>query len=159
MNIRETKKTNAGDAEYLSIEYTSTAGEYERRKVFGMAMITSNGTDGHNKAVEISTSFFLEAVQSAYGISDLSAPEVVAYLRGFDTDSLHGIEFLARVGIEKDKTGEYGDKNVISGAIIPTSKTYEGFEFKAIPAPGAAAPTQSTQQAQAPAENKPSWAS
>jgi len=157
MNIRETKQTRAGDAEYLSIEYTVTAGKFERRKVFGMAMITSNGTDGHNKAVEISTSFFLEVVQSAYGIKDLTAPEAIEYLRGFDTDSMQGIEFLARIGVEKDKTGEYEDKNVISGPVLPTAKTYEGFEPKPMPKAGAAGTT-STQQAAAPAENKPAWA-
>ncbi len=159
MHIRETKQTRAGDAEYLSVEYTVTAGKYERRKVFGMNMITSNGTDGHNKAVEISTSFFLEVVQSAYGIKDLSAPDAIEYLRGFDTDSLQGIEFLARIGVEKDKTGEYEDKNVISGAVLPTSKTYAGFEPKPMPKAGAVNTT-STQQAAAPSEaSKPAWAS
>ncbi|NRA42679.1 MAG: hypothetical protein HRU21_10295 [Pseudomonadales bacterium] len=159
MHIRGTKRTQAGDAEYLDIEYTVTAGKYERRKVFGMNMITSNGTDGHNKAVEISTSFFLEVVQSAYGIKDLSAPDAMEYLRSFDTDSLQGIEFLARIGIEKDKTGQYEDKNVVSGAVTPASKTYAGFEPKPMPKAGVVNTT-STQQAAAPsAASKPAWAS
>lgn len=157
-------RTKADDADMMNVKFTITAGKYERRVIFTNFMVSSNGSQGHDKAVEISTDKFLQFVQSAYGIADLSTEAAQAYLRTFETDSLNGIEFVARIGVEKDKTGEYEDKNVISGAVLPTSKQYEGFQFKPLPAPAApgATPTgqpTSTQQAAPPQQSsKPAWA-
>ena len=149
INIKGVKPTNAGDAQMLDIEFTVTAGDYARRKVFGLFMVKGNGTPGHTMAVEISSRKFLEIAQSAFGITDPTAPDAAAFLKSFNTDSIQGAEFLARIGIEKDKTGQYSDKNVVAGAVTPSDKRYN---FKppplplasAAPAPPASAQAQST---------------
>ena len=55
INIKGVKPTNAGDAQMLDIEFTVTAGDYARRKVFGLFMVMIAGFIG---TVDLSQEIF-----------------------------------------------------------------------------------------------------
>lgn len=126
--MRGETSTKAGDARMLDCEFVVLEGPYSKRRFWGMMMITSNGSDGHNKAVEITRSRVRAMIESAYGIDPSDdSPAAMEGRTIQDWADLDGLEFVAKIGVEKDKTGQYGDKNVLNGAVTPDSKEYAGF--------------------------------
>ena len=156
LSMRGEKTTNAGDARMLDCEFVITAGEFARRRFWGLMMVTSNGSAGHDKAVEITMSKVRAMLESAYGVSPSDESESAFEARKLaDWQDLDGLEFVAKIGIEKGTQG-YSDKNVLKSAVTPDSPDYKGFtpaKVKATPAPAqtAAAPAQSNGA-------RPAWA-
>lgn len=128
MSMRGEKTTKAGDARMLDCEFVVLDGPHARRRFWGLMMITSNGSSGHDKAVQITQSRVRGILESAYGISPSDEGEGAMSARTIeDWTDLDGLEFLAKVGIEKG-TGDYSDKNVLKSAITPDSADYKGFK-------------------------------
>lgn len=127
LTVRGEKATKAGDARMLDCEFVVTAGPFARRKVWSNMMITSNGSDGHNKAVSITMSSVRAILESAYGIADDDkSPEAMQARTINDWADLDGLEFLAKFGIEKSKDPQYPDKNAVK-AVGVRHVDYAGF--------------------------------
>ena len=153
LSMRGEKTTNAGDARMLDCEFVITEGPYAKRRFWGLMMITSNGSVGHDKAVQITSSRIRGMLESAYGVypDDESEGAMAARVLSDWTD-LDGLEFVAKIGIEKGTQG-YSDKNVLKSAVTPDSTDYAGFK----PAkPKASAPAQA-QKTEAPAAKPTAW--
>jgi hypothetical protein len=158
MSMRGIKTTKAGDAQMLDLEFVVTEGPHAKRRMWGNAMITSNGSSGHDTAVSITMRNVRGYLESAYGINPSDETEVAIKARTIaDWPDLDGLEFLALIGIEKDKTGNYSDKNVVRYAITPDNSDYAGFKPAKLKAPkktgafGNEAPVGNN-------ESRPSWA-
>ena len=149
-------------AVYLNGEFTVTEGQYARRKIFTLIGLHSpKGPDWAN----MGRSLVRGMLNSARGISDKDmSPEAQAARRISGFADLDGIEFVARIDIGTDASGD--DKNEIRGAITPDHREYAQVMGAA---PVAAAPSgapdfasaahQTAYEAQAPApQGRPSWA-
>jgi hypothetical protein len=169
ISVRGRKDTNAGDGVMLDCEITISDGEFDKRKLWDMMMIEGNGGEGHTKAVEITMSRVRAIVESAYGIEPEDASDEAVAARDLDDwEDIDGLEVLVKIGIEKDKTGQYPDKNKIVAFITADSDDYEGF-VPASPGGKKAAPAKKVVAKKAPAKKapakaasgeakKPSWA-
>ena len=152
-------------AVYLSCEFVVTDGEYCKRKMWSLVGLHSpkGPTWG-----QMGRSFIRAALNSARNVHPQdNGPEAAAARRIQGFSDLDGLEFLARVDIEKDARGE--DKNVIKVAIEPDHPQYAalmGMPSKARSGgggSGAPAQTQPPIPAAAPtprpaAGGKPAWA-
>lgn len=157
MSMRGIKKTKAGDAQMLDLEFVVTEGPHAKRRMWSNAMITSNGSPGHDTAVSITMRNVRGYLESAYGIKPADESEEAIMARTIeDWPDLDGLEFVAMIGIEKDKTGNYPDKNVVRYAVTPDSKDYAGFR----PAkPRSAKPAAPAAPSSNASGSRPSWAS
>lgn len=149
--LRGLKPTKDRSGQMLDCEFTILEGPFAKRKFWSNMMVTGS-TDGQAKAVNISLSRIRAMLESAYGVqpSD-SSDEAKAARRIADWDDLNGLEFVAKIGIEKG-TGEYKDKNTLKGAVTPDEADYSGFKPKKPKTASAAnKPAAST-------AGRPSWA-
>lgn len=93
----ELKPTNAGDGSYLNFQWQVVGGEFNNRMVFDMIMYAHPKEQtvqiGHAK---------LSALCRAMGIGNLTSTEL------FVNRQVDG-----KVAVQKDKTGEYEDKNFV----------------------------------------------
>ena len=144
---------------YLNCEFVVLEGPYARRKVWSMiGLFSSKGAEYAN----MGRSFIKGILNSARGFSSKDeTPQAVAARRINGFVDLDGIEFVARIDVEKDqRSGE--DRNIIKTAITKDHKSYPtGQATYTPPAPQAAAQASSQTQSapqQTPASNLPSWA-
>ena len=127
---------------YLSCEFVITEGQYARRKIWSLiGLFSQKGPEWGN----MGRSFIRAVLNSARGISDKdNSPQAAQTRRINGLADLDGIEFLAKIDVEKDQYDE--DKNVIKFAVTPDHKQYgnRGSGGGAPPAPPApAAPSPS----------------
>lgn len=128
LSMRGEKSTNAGDARMLDCEFVVLEGPHAKRKFWGMMMITSNGSDGHNQAVNITRSRVRAMLESAYGIDPTDESDVALSARTIeDWADLDGLEFVAKIGVQKSKNPQYSDKNELKAAVTIDSSDYQGF--------------------------------
>lgn len=128
--LRGRKETKAKDGEMLDFEYTISGGEFEKRKIWDLMMISGNGSDGHNEAVDITMSRVRAMLESAFNINpDDDSDEAMEGRRIEDWEELDGLEVLIKVGIEKSKDPQYPDKNRILAFITPDMDGYEDYEL------------------------------
>lgn len=147
-------------AVYLNAKFTILEGPYAKRVVFGLVGLQSpKGPEWTN----IGRSFLRAILNSARGIhpTDQSQQAQNARrIRGFA--DLDGIEFVARIDVEKDQNGE--DKNVVKAAIQPDHKDYGqlmgAFPRAPVPTTGYGAPpaTASAGTNGGPVPTRPTWA-
>ncbi|MBF0309888.1 MAG: hypothetical protein HQL56_10195 [Magnetococcales bacterium] len=127
-------RAKESDAVYLNCEFVITAGEYARRKVWSLiGLYSPKGPEWGN----MGRAFIRAILNSARGLSDKDTSSralEARRIRGFV--DLDGIEFLARIDVEKDANGD--PKNVIKMAITPDMKEYQGFQPVAAPVAPAA---------------------
>jgi len=138
INLRGVKDSKTG-AKGLDLEFVVTEGEFARKKAFKWAGIAGNGSEGHDKMVAITKSFIRAVLESASGTNpDDMSPEARQARSIDDWEDLHGVEFLARFGIEKGedftdkRTGEVvkgKDKNTVF-AVTSDDRDYAGFKPK-----------------------------
>ena len=107
-------------AVYLNGEFTVTEGPYARRKIFTLiGLYSPKGPDWANKG----RSLVRGMLNSARGISDKDmSPQAQAARRINGFADLDGIEFLARIDIGTDASGD--DKNEIRSAVTPDHRDY-----------------------------------
>lgn len=143
---------------YLAAEFVVLEGEFAKRKLWSNIGLHSPKGDAW---ANMGRTFIRAALNSAYGVlpSDQS-PEAQNARRIGSFSALDGIEFVARIDVEKDSKGEY--RNTIKQVIEPDHKDYArlmGVPPKAGTAPVAAAPQAKPATPSRPAvSGKPAWA-
>uniref|UniRef100_UPI00405437FA hypothetical protein n=1 Tax=Pseudomonas sp. TaxID=306 RepID=UPI00405437FA len=149
---------------YLAAEFVVTAGDHAKRKMWGnIGLHSAKGPTWG----QMGRSFIRAALNSARNVHPQdNTPQAAAARRIQGLHELDGLEFLARVDIEKDSKGQ--DRNVVKLAVEPDHPDYatlKGMPPKSNPgggqsgAPAQVAPVQHTPAAQrAPVTGKPSWA-
>lgn len=144
-------------AVYLNGEFTVTEGQYARRKIFTLiGLYSPKGPDWTN----MGRSLVRGMLNSARGISDKDmSAEAQAARRISGFADLDGIEFIARIDIGTDASGD--DKNEIRSAVTPDHRDYAQV-MGAAPSLGLQQPAANTapapQPAAAPVPGRPAWA-
>jgi hypothetical protein len=124
-------RSKDGGSEYLDCEFVIIEGPYAKRK-FWDRLILAGTTDGHAKAININRGTLKGILDSAFDLDpDDKSPEARARrtVRHKDFD---GLNFLARIGIEKGKpkndgSGElWPDKNILAKAITRGDTDWKG---------------------------------
>ena len=138
-------------AVYLNCEFVILEGLFARRKVW--SLIGLHSPKGPTYA-NMGRSLIKGILNSARGFSTKDdSPQAMAARRINGIGDLDGIEFTARIDVEKDsRNGD--DKNVIKTAITKDHKDFG----KSGGNGGGSAPPAQTPPAMAPAANLPSWA-
>jgi hypothetical protein len=153
---------------YLAAEFVITAGEHAKRKMWSNIGLHSpkGATWG-----QMGRSFLRAALNSARNVQPQdNSPQAAAARRIQGFHELDGLEFLARVDIEKDPKGQ--DRNVVKLAVEPDHPEYAklmGLPPKTSPGGGNsgapaqmarsfAAPAAAPAPQRAPVTGKPSWA-
>jgi hypothetical protein len=133
---KEMRDTKTG-GNMLAVEFEVVDGAFAERRIFqNFNLVNANTT-----AVEIA----LRDIKSWLVAAGLPASGALTMAK---VDSLEGLPFTAKVVIEKDKTGQYDDRNTIKRFVAPKSGAPVGVPTTAPPAPAAA-------PAAAPADRKP----
>lgn len=141
---------------FLSCEFVVTAGPFAKRKMWSNIGLLSRKGPAWG---QMGRSFIRAALNSARGILPQdNSPQAANARRIASFADLDGIEFIARVDVEKDGKGE--DRNVVKIAIEPDHKDYaalrSGNSGTTIQSP--ASPATPARAAQPPVTGKPSWA-
>ncbi len=110
----------ASGAIYLNCEFVVLEGDYARRKIWSLIGLHSEkGPEWQN----IGRALIKGILNSARGLQPKDNTPQAQQARTINgLHDLDGIEFVAKVGIEKDMGGE--EKNVIKVAITPDNKDY-----------------------------------
>ena len=144
-------------AVYLNAKFTILEGRFAKRVVFGLiGLYSPKGPDWTN----MGRSFLRAILNSARGIAPADqSPQAqgARRIRGFA--DLDGIEFVARIDVEKDQNGD--DKNVVKAAIQPDHKEYAQIMGAAVRVPAAShlgAGAQVVPTAGSAAPTRPAWA-
>ena len=146
---------------YLAAEFVVLAGEYAKRKLWSNIGLHSPKGDAW---ANMGRTFIRAVLNSAYGVlpSDQS-PEAQNARRIASFAALDGIEFVARIDVEKDSKGE--NRNVIKLAIEPDHKDYAplmGVASKVPTGGSSGSPAQAAPSHAAPqrpvSASKPAWA-
>lgn len=132
---------------YLSCEFVVLEGQYARRKIWtNIGLYSPSGPNWAN----MGRSMIKGILNSARGISNKdNSPQAQKARCIHSLANLDGIEFLAKISLEKNRDGE--TKNAINYAVTPDHKDYASLMGGI-----AASPAQPT--AAAPKTNLPSWA-
>lgn len=135
---------------YLNCEFVVLEGPYARRKMWSLIGLHSpKGPEWAN----MGRAFIKGILNSARGLHPQdNSPQAQQARRIQGFADLDGIEFVAKVELEKDQYGE--DKNVVKTAITPDHKDYAAVMGQAPVSQGAApAPARP-----AAPTGRPSWA-
>jgi len=147
-------RSNTTGAVYLNCEFVVLEGKYTRRKIWSLiGLYSAKGPDWAN----IGRAFIKGILNSSRGVSNKdNSPTAQNARRINGLGDLDGVEFAARIDIEKDQNGD--DKNVIKLAITPDNKEYASL-MGAVSGAASAPQSNSDQSASASsASNLPSWA-
>ena len=153
-------RSRDGTCEMLDCEFTVVDGPHMKRKLWER-MVLSGTTVGHEMAVGISRGKLRAMLESGRNIKPDDMSEQARKARTANLSDFDGLQFMARIGIEKGKpkndgTGEnYSDRNVIATIITPDKKDWHVIEqappFSASPNGGGVVPAPAT-------ISKPAWA-
>ena len=107
-------------AVYLDCEYTVTEGAFARRKIWTLIGLHSEKGD---QWMKMGRAMIKGILNSSFGLQALDeSPAAQTKRRIASFADLDGLEFLAKIDIERDQSN--GDKNVVKGAIGPEHKDY-----------------------------------
>lgn len=142
---------------YLNAKFTILEGPFAKRVVFGLIGLSSpKGPEW----THIGRSFLRAILNSARGINPAdNSPQAQSARRIKGFADLDGVEFVARIDVEKDQNGD--DKNVIKAAIQPDHKEYAALMGQPMrtPSQASSAPTGTPLVSSAPAvPTRPAWA-
>jgi len=113
---------------YLSCEFVVTEGKYARRKFWQVLVLVGGKKNekGESMSANISKATLRAIVESANGVDPKDTSEDAKAKRVLQSfDDLNGLEFTAKIKIEKGTDG-YPDKNNLGGVIASTSNLYLG---------------------------------
>ena len=113
---------------YLNCEFVVTEGKYARRKFWQVLVLVGGKKNekGESMSANISKATLRAIVESAKGIDPKDTSEDAKAKRVLQSfDDLNGLEFTAKIKIEKGRDG-YADKNNLGGVIASTSNLYLG---------------------------------
>lgn len=155
-------------AVYLACEFVVTAGPFAKRKMW--SNIGLHSPKGPTWG-QMGRSFIRGTLNSARNVHPQDeTPQASAARRIHSFADLDGIEFIARIDVEKDTKGE--DRNVVKLAIEPDHKDYAALMggvprgpagggnpgAPALATPAYPAPVRAAQAAASTMVGKPSWA-
>lgn len=155
-------------AVYLACEFVVTAGPFAKRKMW--SNIGLHSPKGPTWG-QMGRSFIRGALNSARNVHPQdNTPQASSARRINSFADLDGIEFIARIDVEKDTKGE--DRNVVKLAIEPDHKDYAALMggvprgpsgggnpgAPALATPAYPAPVRAAQAAASTTVGKPSWA-
>ena len=152
-------------AVYLACEFVVTGGPFAKRKMWSNVGLHSKKGPTWG---QMGRSFIRAALNSSRNVHPQdNTPQASAARRINSFADLDGIEFIARVDVEKDSKGE--DRNVVKIAIEPDHKDYAALMGGVPKSPtgggNSGAPAQATpafaapaRAAQTSATGKPAWA-
>ncbi|MEG3637678.1 hypothetical protein [Magnetococcus sp. PR-3] len=128
---------------FLKCEFVITEGKYAKRKVWSnVGLFSPKGPEWGN----MGRSFIRAVLNSSRGLKDKdNSPQAQQARRINGLADLDGIEFLAKIDVEKDQRDD-SDKNVIKFAITPDHKEYQGYSGGGTHAPAAPPAGQGWQQ-------------
>jgi hypothetical protein len=161
------KASLTSDVAYLDCEFTVMSGPHAGRKLFqNLTVAGGKLTEGGvSKGWNITKDLLRAMIDSALGLDpkDMSeAAKAKRVVRGFR--DLEGIEFFARLGIERGGPtpdgGQYPDRNRIAHVVVPGELHYPALKAgkEVAPAPSAAGNSAARPSAP-PAPPKPAWQS
>ena len=149
---------------FLACEFVILDGEYARRKMWSnVGLHSSKGPAWGN----MGRTFIRAVLNSSRNIQPQdNSPQAAAARRIQGFNELDGIEFVARIDVEKDGRGEL--RNVVKMAVEPDQTDYPrgatsaaprpAATYQAPPASSAPANSSAAQAQRAPVSGKPSWA-
>ncbi len=163
-------QSNETGAVYLAAEFIVTAGKYAKRKMWTNIGLHSPKGPAWG---QMGRGFVRGVLNSARNVHPQdNSPQAAAARRISGFVDLDGVEFLARVDVEKDGRGD--DRNIVRVAVEPDHKDYAtmmGVPSKATPGGGTSGAPAMAQtpayagtahapqpRASAPVAGKPSWA-
>lgn len=144
-------QSNTTGSIYLNCEFVVLDGPYAKRKMWSLIGLHSpKGPEWAN----MGRAFIKGILNSARGLHPQdNTPQVQQARRIQGFADLDGVEFVAKVDMEKDQNGD--DKNVVKTAITPDSKDYAAVMGRINAQP--TAPASKPASAAAPS-GRPSWA-
>jgi len=148
---------------YLAAEFVITGGEHAKRKMWSnIGLFSRKGPTWG----QMGRSFIRAALNSARNVHPQdNSPQAAAARRIQGLQELDGLEFVARVDIEKDAKGQ--DRNVVKVAVEPDHPDYarvKGVASKVASgggtsgAPAQPIPSQAAAAPRPAVTGKPSWA-
>jgi hypothetical protein len=167
------KQSLNSDVVYIDTELSVTGGPYNGRKLWQNFTVAGGKVTeaGVSKAWNISKDTLRAMIDSALGLDPKDVSAATKAKRNLPSfRSLEGIEFFAKLGIEKGGAmpggGNYPDKNRIAHVVVPGEPQYA--ELKAgkevTPAPSqikepeaSTPPWQQGEATSAPAQGGPAW--
>lgn len=147
-------RSNTTGAVYLNCEFVALEGKYARRKIWSLIGLYSAKGPGW---ANIGRAFIKGILNSSRGVSNKdNSPAAQNARRINGLGCLDGVEFAARIDIEKDQNGD--DKNVIKLAITPDNKEYASLMGAVSGAAPAPQPNSDQSASAGSRSNLPSWA-
>lgn len=145
-------KSNSTDAEYLNFEFTVIEGPFANRKFWQNMTISGGKVDerGQSKAWGITKAALRAMLDSAFGLDpDDDSPAARQKRITQDFGSFNGLQFIAKIGIEKGKDN-YPDKNKLALVLTRKNQEYAAVMFAAQACYAPTAPTQQQAPSQQP---------
>jgi len=131
------------DVLMLDWEFTVAEGPNARRKFWQTMVVAGGEVDekGQSKGWNITKSQLRAMIDSALALNPKDESESARQrrrLQGFAP--LSGIGFIAKIGVKKNKDGQYPDQNVLSHIVTPDEKEWQPvMNGQEVPVGGAAA--------------------
>lgn len=122
------KQSSTSDVMMLDCEFTIVEGPYAKRKVWQRLAISGGKIDEKGKSIagRIGERMLRGILESSRNINpDDKSEEACKKRRINEWGDFNGMTFIGKIGIEKDKTGQYSDKNKIIDIITPGKKEYD----------------------------------
>lgn len=114
------KQSQSSDALMLDCEFVVSEGPYAKRKIWQFLIVSGGKLNerGESTAGNITRATLRAILESARGIRPDDMGESAQAARRIDGwQDFCGLTFIAKLGVEKDKTGQYADKNRIHTVI------------------------------------------
>jgi hypothetical protein len=150
------------DAQMLDCEFTVAEGPYAKRKIWQYLVLSGGKLNdkGESIAAGISRSMLRAILESARNVDPNDMSDAAVSKRRAEWKDFCGLSFLAKLGVDKDKTGQYSDKNRIQSVITPNMKEYSGGATAQAPttspwASGQSAPAQTSAPAWGASQPQP----
>ena len=115
--------SKSGDASYLNCEFIILEGQYAKRKVFDKI-----GVEGSDVWVNMGKARIRAILESAKGINPKDMSEIAMTARKINSsDELNSLDCVIRIGIERNRQGQYQDKNRVASIITPEHISYNQY--------------------------------
>lgn len=157
------KQSQSSDAQMLDCEFIVAEGRYARRKIWQHLVVSGGKVNerGESAAGNITRSTLraiLESTRNIRSDDDGEAARNARRVTGWQ--DFCGLTFMAKVGVEKDRTGQYPDKNRIQTVITPDMKEYpsNGAACAGTAVPAASSWGAQSSESAAPKTPVPAWA-
>ena len=121
-----TKSSNTG-AVYLNAEFVILEGSFAKRKIFQNIGVVGAFREGDNDVFGTRGRSFLrsliESAKNIYPTDNSEEAQKARKISGFA--ELDGLVCIIKIGVDKDKSGKYADRNCVLCAITTDKKEYE----------------------------------